>query len=90
MGRASTIAEALSPGEFGQQLLQQVEAGASPKSIGAWAYLQFLDHDLAGQLRATVLRVATMEEGPEFEMTREQLIELAEHLLQDAAGDSQV
>lgn len=68
---------------FGAALRAQLKLGYEPRRLARWAYLTYLDHanELEPGLYDELMKVATMEEGPQFEMTKEEIEQLAENLL---------
>jgi hypothetical protein len=68
---------------FGDGLRAQIEIGYEPRRLAQWAYATFLDHanELEPGLSEELMKVATMEEGPQFEITKEDIEQLAEDLL---------
>ena len=69
---------------FGDALRAQLALGYEPRRLARWAYVTYLDHanELEPGLYDELMKVATMEEGPQFEMTEEEIEKLAANLLQ--------
>lgn len=67
--------------DFASGLRAQLGAGYDVERIAKWAYLESLDsRNLEEGLDELILQVVAMAEGPEFEMTEEELILLCEEL----------
>jgi hypothetical protein len=69
--------------EFGLRLKQQLTACYDVVRIARWAHQEFLDHcrDLEPGLQPEMMKVIAMEEGPEFEMSEQEIQTLANELL---------
>jgi len=67
---------------FGYELEQKLEEKFNVAAIAKWAYEKYLLHnsDLNKELSRVIMGVVTMEEGPEFEYTREELLKIAKDL----------
>ena len=68
--------------DFGNDLLKRLEVTNDPVILARWAYLQYVDHlrELEPGLKGSIMQVVAMEEGPEFEMSKEQLYEFVQKL----------
>jgi hypothetical protein len=73
----------LTKAAFGDALKAQLRLGYEPRRLARWAYSIYLDHanDLEPGLNDELMKIATMEEGPQFEMTKEEIERLAEDFL---------
>jgi hypothetical protein len=73
----------LTKAAFGDALRAQLKLGYEPRRLARWAYVTYLDHAnrLEPGLYDELMKVATMEEGPQFEMTKQEIEQLAEDLL---------
>ncbi|MFO1259163.1 MAG: hypothetical protein U1E78_12240 [Gammaproteobacteria bacterium] len=67
---------------FGVELKRRVKAKQSLEKIGHWAYSCYLAHD-DPVFSKCLLDLATMEAGSEFELTYEELNEIADSLIID-------
>jgi len=62
--------------EFGQDLLAQLAQGYDPRRIANWAYALFMDasrRDRSREVHDALVDLFTMEEGPEFHISEEEL-----------------
>ncbi len=71
--------------QFGKELKEQVKNRVAIDEIGAWAHDQYYDHifeiDPNSGLRTFLLQLGTMEMGPEFELSYEELDAIADRLI---------
>lgn len=69
--------------QFVEALKSQCEKNYDIVHLSRWAHGVFLDNckDLEVGLQPFIMKVVAMEEGEEFELTKEQLLEDAEKLL---------
>ncbi len=69
--------------EFGLRLKEQLNAGYDVVRVARWAHQEFLDHsgELEPGLQPEMMKVIAMEEGPEFEMSEQEIQMLANELL---------
>jgi hypothetical protein len=64
--------------ELGLELSRELDEGYDPARIAKWAYRLHLDASkIDVGLEAELLKLITMEQGPEFEMSEGELRELA-------------
>jgi hypothetical protein len=72
----------LTKAAFGNALRAQLLRGYEPRRMARWAYVTYLDHanELEVGLYEELMKIATMEEGPEFELSKQEVEELAENL----------
>jgi len=69
--------------EFATDLLNEVNRGFDVVRLARWAMRLYSDRirELDDGVKDAVMDVVVMEEGPEFEMTEEQLREFAQRLM---------
>lgn len=71
----------LTRAELGRELSRELEEGYDPVRIAKWAYRLHLDaREIDVGLEPEMLKLIAMEQGPEFEMSESELIELARTL----------
>lgn len=68
--------------DFGKGLLDELEKGYDPVRIAKWAYTIKLDNEIDAGLYDDLMTVATMEAGPEFHLTENELRRLAARLIE--------
>ncbi|MDA8018469.1 MAG: hypothetical protein MPN21_13590 [Thermoanaerobaculia bacterium] len=70
---------------FGNALRVQLALGYEPRRLARWAYAKYLDHanELESGLYDELMKIATMEQDPQFELTKEEIEQLARNLLTD-------
>lgn len=58
-----------------EELTQQIDDGSDCRQIARWAYRTYLlgQTELGADLKELLMQLATMEQGPEFEMNRDEL-----------------
>lgn len=67
--------------EFAQGLRAQIEHGHDVVQTSRWAYRQLTGaRELDAGLREEILKVVAMEDGPEFELSDRELLDLANAL----------
>lgn len=68
--------------EFGARLKEQVAVAYDVVKIARWAHHEFLAHcnDLDPGLQSEMMKIIAMEEGPEFELTAQEIHSLADEL----------
>lgn len=66
--------------DFGTDLLREIDRGYDVVRLARWAMQLYSDRcrDFDGGVKDAVTEVVVMEEGPEFEMTEEELRAFAE------------
>ena len=69
--------------DFGTDLLHEVNRGFDVVRLAGWAMRLYSDRirECGDGVKDAVMEVVVMEEGPEFEMTEEQLREFAQRLM---------
>mgnify|MGYP005849778621 CR=1 FL=1 len=69
--------------DFGRDLFDELNRGYDVVRLARWAMATYLKHssETDPQLDKEIMRIVAMEEGPEFELTEEQLVELAHRLV---------
>jgi hypothetical protein len=69
--------------KFGQDLKKILHKTRDPYEIGKWAFSAYWEHvtDLEHDVRAIALTLNTMEDGPEFAFTYEELEKIADALI---------
>ena len=69
--------------DFGQDLLQELEQGFNVVRLSRWAMRLYSDpdRDHNDAVDDAVMEVVVMEEGPEFEMSEQELRDFAERLV---------
>lgn len=68
---------------FGNELKQKVLLKKNVPEIGHWTYSVYLDHieDIDLDFREILLTLNTMEDGPEFAFSYEELEKIADDLI---------
>ena len=68
--------------DFALGLTQQLRSHYDVVKMARWAFREFLDHtkELETGLEEEIMKVVSMEEGPQFEMTAQEIQELADEL----------
>ena len=68
--------------KFGNDLEKRLSNGFDVKGISTWAYEKYLSNGsgLDKNLSRVIMSIVAMDEGPEFEYTKEELLELARSL----------
>ena len=66
---------------FGQELKSKVINKVSTHEIGYWAYSIYLEKDVEQGLDDILLTINTMEDGPEFVFTYNELNQIADDLI---------
>jgi hypothetical protein len=68
--------------EFGARLREQVAVSYDVVKLARWAHHEFLNHcnELEPGLQPEMMRIIAMEEGPEFELTEQEIRTLANEL----------
>lgn len=71
--------------QFGKELKEMVAKRAEIAAIGSWAHDTYYEHrseiDQKSGLRKFLLQLGTMEMGPEFEYSYEELGKIADRLI---------
>lgn len=69
--------------DFGRELLWELNRGYNIVRISRWAMAAYLKHSSCTDpsLDSEIMKVIAMEEGPEFEMTEEELRKFAQRLI---------
>lgn len=69
--------------QFGQELRIQLEKGYDLQTISIWADNTFFVHqrELEKGLYEPLMRVAMMEMGPEFQLSKSELLSISDELL---------
>ncbi len=70
---------------FGKGLAELVSGGYDIRSISRWAFEKYLDHanELEQGLKTEMMTIIMMEEGPEFELSREDLDKLIVRMIEN-------
>jgi len=65
--------------QFGIELLKEIERNYDVVRLSRWAHSKFFENcrDLEEGLREIMMQIIAMEEGPEFEIPRDELRSLA-------------
>ncbi len=68
---------------FAEDLLREIDKGFDVVRLARWAMRLYSDRvrDLDAGVKDAMMDVVVMEEGPEFEMTEQELREFAERLM---------
>lgn len=68
---------------FGIELKELLQKTKDPHEIGRWAFSAYWEHvtDLEHGVRTIALTLNTMEDGPEFAFTYEELNKIADDLI---------
>lgn len=77
--------------DFSRELEQELSKGYDVVRIARMAFSAYHDHcrDVSPDLYKKMFRVIAMEEGPEFELSEQQLWELSKSLANDPDHSSQ-
>ena len=67
--------------DFGRELKGRVEKKQDVYEIGHWAYSVFLSEDIDSEFQDMLITLDTMELGPEFAFTYEELNKIADDLI---------
>lgn len=69
--------------QFGSDLKEILKKTQAPHEVGKWAFSTYWDHvtNLENGVRAIALTLNTMEDGPEFAFTYEELNQIADDLI---------
>ena len=69
--------------QFGKELKQMLVKREKISIIGQWAHSKYMEHilDIDPKLQEFLLDLNTMEMGPEFEYSYEELDEIADKLI---------
>lgn len=69
--------------QFGIDLKEILKRTRKPSEIGKWAFITYWDHvtDLEHDVREIALTLNTMEDGPEFEFSYDELEKIADDLI---------
>jgi hypothetical protein len=70
-------------GDFARALLNELQKDFDIVCLSRWAMRIYLMHcrEMEPQLQSEVMTVVAMEEGPEFELTKDELVQLAHRLM---------
>jgi len=68
--------------DFGARLKEQVAVGYDVVKLARWVHHEFLNHcnELEAGLQTEMMKLIAMEEGPEFELTEQEIRTLANEL----------
>lgn len=68
--------------DFALGLSQQLDSGYEVVRVARWAYQEYLTHcrELEHGLKPNIMKVVAMEEGPQFEMTEQEIRNFAVEL----------
>ena len=68
--------------DFGARLKEQLTVNYDVVKIARWTHGEFLDHciEIETDLESEMMRIIAMEEGPEFELTEQEITSLADEL----------
>ncbi|MCB1067107.1 MAG: hypothetical protein KDK56_02870 [Simkania sp.] len=71
--------------QFGKELKSKLVSGQNQVEIAKWAFQIYIDYGLELQigLDEYVLKLVSMEEGPEFFLSKNELYSLAENLINE-------
>jgi hypothetical protein len=69
--------------DFARELLVELQKGYDVVRLSRWAMATYLkhSHEIEPELKREIMAVVVMEEGPEFEMTEQELREFTERLM---------
>ena len=72
--------------DFANELIDEVNKNFNIVRISRWAHEKYLDHgsNLDNETYAVMMKVIAMEEGEEFELSKDELLELAKDLILNA------
>lgn len=71
----------LTRAELGRELARELDEGYEPVRIAKWAYRLYLDSfEINVGVESELLKLIAMEQGPEFELSESELLELARAL----------
>lgn len=68
----------------GKNLMKLLEVNSSPIEIAKWSYNIFhhYNNNITGDIRKKFMSLMFMEEGPEFELSKEELLKIAGELME--------
>lgn len=68
--------------DFSARLKEQLALDYDVVQLARWAHKEYLDHcqELEADLVAEMMKIIAMEEGPEFELTEQEIRTLANEL----------
>lgn len=71
--------------QFGSELKREIEGDNDNDEISKWAFNIYTNHGLEFEngLESFVLKLISMEEGPEFFLSKEELNSLADELMME-------
>lgn len=69
--------------QFGKNLKEKIDNGYSPRQIGEWAFEVYFKYgrDFDPEMDEIVQNLFMMEEGLEFEYSKEELLSIANRLI---------
>lgn len=70
--------------QFGKDLKKKLLMNLEPSKIGRWVYLvywEYINKNIDPELENLLLTLNTMEDGPEFEFSYEELHKIADDLI---------
>jgi hypothetical protein len=69
--------------DFGLRLKEQLSIGYDVVGVARWAHQEFLNHcgELEPGLQPEMMKIVAMEEGPEFELTEQEIHAFADELV---------
>lgn len=67
--------------QFGKELKIQVTNQVPVHEIGRWAFSIYLEEDVEQGLNDILITINTMEDGPEFAFTYDELNQIADDLI---------
>lgn len=68
--------------DFANELISEVNKNFDLIRISKWAHKKYIDHgpDLDNQTYIAMMKVIAMEEGEQFELTKDELLKIANDL----------
>ena len=68
-----------------KELIEMANNDFSVKKISDWAHLKYLDHarQMDNKTDDAIMTLITMDAGEEFELTKEEILEIANKLLNE-------
>jgi hypothetical protein len=67
--------------EFGKELEQELTNEFNVIQLARWAFDKYLKHiETEDDLNEIIMQIVVMEEGPEFEYTKEEFLKIAKDL----------
>jgi hypothetical protein len=70
-----------SASHFARSLIEMVEKNTCPEEIGKWTYSIFHQYKVSEVIEDKLMSLIVMEEGKEFELSKEEILQIANELI---------